>query len=41
MGYDLVDQGGFGEPEAVMINYDRDVLLGGSCSDAAMGYDGV
>jgi gamma-glutamyltranspeptidase/glutathione hydrolase len=39
MGYELVDQGGFGEPEAIMIDYDRDILLGGSCSDAVVGYD--
>jgi gamma-glutamyltranspeptidase/glutathione hydrolase len=38
MGYELVDQGGFGEPEAVMIDYDGGILLGGSCSDAVVGY---
>lgn len=40
MGYEIVDQGGFGSPEAIMIDYDRGVLLGGSCSDAVVGYDG-
>jgi gamma-glutamyltranspeptidase/glutathione hydrolase len=39
MGYEVVDQGGFGEPEGIMIDYDRGILLGGSCSNAAVGYD--